>query len=106
MASDPTSISDCLKQGVLASIVKKARLIAALEKEFEAYLPKSVWAHCTIMNLRHETLVIAVDSAAWSMRIRQLTPGILENCAKITGLDGMREIKKIQCLVRMPCEAK
>ena len=93
--NEPKSIIRCLKAPPLQFIVRKANQIAVLEKLLNEILPKKIASHCHVMNIFNETLLLQLDSAAFAVRVRYLTPTLLEqlNQKKV-------KITVIRCCIR------
>ncbi|RRQ22517.1 DUF721 domain-containing protein [Thiohalobacter thiocyanaticus] len=54
---------------------------AALEQRLLAQLPAPLQAHCRLGQIRNNTLILIVDSAAWATRLRFLTPQLIKQFA-------------------------
>lgn len=68
---------DLLKNGKLGNILKKAQLLS----QWQTYLVEidpELAQHCQVANLREAELIIEVNSAAWGMRLKFLTPELLK----------------------------
>lgn len=76
--SEPKSIIFCLKSPSLKAIVEKANRIAILKKLLNEILPKELSSRCHVTNISNGTLLLQLDSAAFSVRVRYLIPTLLE----------------------------
>ena len=76
--NEPKSVIHCLNSPPLQFIVKKTNQIAILGKLLNEILPRALAAHCHVMNVSSGTLLLQLDSAAFSIRVRYLTPILLE----------------------------
>ncbi|WP_039669605.1 DciA family protein [Coxiella burnetii] len=92
---DPKRISHCFQSGTLRTIAQKANQIATLEKLLARFLPQELVPHCHVMNITGNTLILQLDSGAVAMRVRYLTPSLLEQLAQQEV-----QLAAIQCHVR------
>ena len=76
-----------LLEQVAAKAIGHARTLQQLERLVRAALPADLAAHCSVMNLKKETLVLATDSPAWAARLRFAVPGL---------------VKQLQCQLSTP----
>ena len=51
-------------------LIERARKLQRLEQAVLGLLPEDVAAHCRVMNLKNEILVLAAPSSAWAARLR------------------------------------
>ena len=58
--------------------LERARKLRRLEQAVRGLLPQDVAAHCSVMNLKSETLVLCTPSSAWAARLRFTVPGLLK----------------------------
>ena len=71
------SCSDLLEQAHLP-IIERARKLARLEQAVHQTLPTELAAHCKVLNLRNETLVLSTSSPAWAGRLRFVAPDLIK----------------------------
>ena len=57
-------------------MLERARKLQRLEQAVVGLLPQDVAAHCSVMNLKNETLVLVAPSSAWAARLRFAVPGL------------------------------
>ena len=74
---DPKPMGQLLTGNSLKHLVSKAKQITAADEALQAFLPGDLAAHCHVMNITENALVIKVDSAAWATQLRYLTPDLL-----------------------------
>jgi len=72
--------SRCAKifQKAKLPLLERARSLQRLEQAVLGVLPESLAAHCSVMNLKRETLVLGVRSSAWAARLRFAAPELLK----------------------------
>jgi len=68
--TDPKKLDDILNTGSLSNILKKARILEALNAALTRHLSATLCVHCQVMNFKGSILVIGVDNAAWLTRLR------------------------------------
>ncbi len=59
-------------------VLERARSLQRLERAVLGVLPQDMAAHCSVMNLKKETLVLGVRSPAWASRLRFAAPRLLK----------------------------
>ena len=93
--------SDLAKQanGVLQRLHARSRMLRALDEALRRQLGSPLDRHCQLANLRADTVVLHVDSPAWSTRVRFLTPQLLEFFRHQRDSAGVSQIKIV---VRLP----
>lgn len=75
--SDLVPIQTIVGSSALASLLVKARQLQAMQRTLQPLLPLELQPHCQVANTRDQTLILAVDSAAWGMRLQFLYPQLL-----------------------------
>ena len=58
----------------LRRLLDYARGIEEWNSRFQHMLPEPLSKHCSVANLRHQQLIVTVDSPAWGTRLRMLIP--------------------------------
>ena len=71
------SCSHILKQAALP-ILERARKLARFEQAVLRLLPADLGAHCRVLNLKNEILVLATTTPAWAVRLRFAAPELLK----------------------------
>ena len=71
------SCSHILKQAALP-ILERARKLARFEQAVLRLLPADLGAHCKVLNLKNEILVLATTTPAWAGRLRFAAPELLK----------------------------
>lgn len=92
---NPKSITYCFKTGSLKFFFQKANQIIVLGKILENLLPSEIIPYCQVMNVSRQTLILQLDNATWAMRVRYLTPNLIEAFSQ-----QKMSITSIQCRVR------
>jgi len=59
-------------------LLERARKLQRLEQAVVGLLPQDVAAHCKVMNLKNEILVLAAPSSAWAARLRYAGPELVK----------------------------
>ncbi len=71
------SCSHILEQASLP-ILERARKLARFEQAVLGLLPADLGAHCRVLNLKNEILVLATTTPAWAGRLRFAVPELLK----------------------------
>jgi hypothetical protein len=59
-------------------LLERARKLQRLEQAVRGLLPEDVAAHCRVMNLKNEILVVAAPSSTWAARLRFAGPELVK----------------------------
>jgi len=59
-------------------LLERARKLQRLEQAVLGLLPENLAAHCSVMNLKNEILVLAAPSSAWAARLRFAGPELVK----------------------------
>lgn len=76
--SDPLKPLFTGLEGQLEALARKAAAVDTLASAVRAALPEPLRAHVVTAARRGEDLVVIVDSAAWSARVRYAAPRLRE----------------------------
>ena len=77
-------------------LLERARKLSRLERTVLELLPVELAAHCKVLNLKSEILVLAVPSPAWAGRLRFATPELIKLLKHRLALDVRTIELKIQ----------
>jgi len=58
-------------------LLERARSLQRLEQAVLGLLPENLAAHCRVINLKKEILILAVPSSAWAARLRFAGPELV-----------------------------
>jgi hypothetical protein len=67
-----------LLHGAKLPLLERARKLQRLERAVLGLLPDNLAAHCRVMNLKNEILVLAAPSSAWAARLRFAGPELAQ----------------------------
>ena len=84
---------------VVRRLHARARVLGALDEALGRELGSPLNTHCRLANVRADTVVLHVDSPAWSTRVRFLTPRLLEFFRAQRDSAGVNQVKVV---VRLP----
>jgi len=87
-------IGSCAQSGLIA----QARLLMALEQQLRRVLPAQLQAHCRLLAVNGQTLVLAADSPAWAVRLRFHTYQLVKQLT----LPRTMKLRTIRIRVRPP----
>ncbi len=90
-----SSCSQILAQAKLP-MLERARKLSRLERVVLQCLPAELGAHCKVLNLKNEILVVAIASPAWAGRLRFAAPELLKQLRCQFSLNVTRVELKIQ----------
>src|SRR5699024_11407578 len=65
-----------------AEVVATARLLLGIEHSARQVLPPALASHCQVAKIDNDTVTLAVPSAAYAARLRQLGPRIVNRLNK------------------------
>jgi len=68
-------------------LLKRARSLQRLEQAVLRLLPKDLVAHCSVMNLKREILILGVRSSTWAARLRFAAPELIKQLQCQLSLD-------------------
>jgi hypothetical protein len=68
-------------------LVERARKLQRLERAVQGLLADNLAAHCRVMNLKNEILVLAAPSSAWAARLRFAGPELVKQLKDRFALD-------------------
>lgn len=92
--NDPIPVQKVLNaQNTLKSLLNKANTLRTIEQQLQKLLPKEISAHCQVMNLTNNTLVLGVDSAAWATTLRFIEKELLNQLRLLDVLKNLKGIK-------------
>jgi hypothetical protein len=89
------SCSQLLDQARLP-LLERARKLSRFEQAVLPLLPADLAAHCKVLNLKSEILVLATPSPAWAGRLRFAVPELIKQLKRELGLDVRKVELKIQ----------
>lgn len=89
------SCSQILEQAGLP-VLERARKLSRLEKAVRQLLPAELAAHCKVLNLKNEILVLATPSPAWSGRLRFASADLMQQLQRRYAL----EIRQVELKVQ------
>ncbi|MEP1742115.1 MAG: DUF721 domain-containing protein [Kangiellaceae bacterium] len=77
----PNAVDNLLDQpqGSVKALLDRLTKIQTIDKKLHDYLDPAIAKHCRVANIRKSTLVLAVDSPAWSNKIRFTIPELLSH---------------------------
>jgi len=76
--SNPLQINNLLGRSQYSRLVSQTRILTALETLLQQLLPEPLKAHCHLLAIRDETLVLAADSPVWAARLRFHAPQLVK----------------------------
>ena len=76
--NNPLQINNLLGRSQYSCLVSQTRILVALETLLQELLPEPLKAHCHLLAIREEILVLAADSPVWAARLRFHTPQLVK----------------------------
>jgi hypothetical protein len=76
--NNPLQIRKLLAGSQYSRLISQARTLIVLEAALQELLPESLKAHCQLLAVRDETLVLAADSPVWAARLRFHAPQLVK----------------------------
>jgi len=77
----------------LSALIEHARRFEALEALVRSWLPATLAPHVGVANLREDTLILSVKSAAWATKLRYEVPTLLAAARRHAPTRDVRDIK-------------
>ncbi len=77
----------------LAALVERTRRLAAIETLVRTWLPAALAPQVGVANLREDTLVLSVKSAAWATKLRYEVPAVLAAAKRHEATRAVRDVK-------------
>lgn len=68
--NNPSRIGKVISGSPHAKLLLRARVLMALDAQLHELLPAPLNEHCSVLNFRDTTLVLAADSPVWAARLR------------------------------------
>ncbi len=81
-------------KGDIQFLMHRLTTIMALKKQLTQFLSKDIAEHSRVINLRNNTLVIAVTSAVWANKLRFKLPDLLSDFRN-AGYSGLSKIEVV-----------
>jgi hypothetical protein len=91
------SCSQLLDQARLP-LLERARKLSRFERAVLQLLPVELAAHCKVLNLKSEILVLATPSPAWAGRLRFAAPDLIERLKREFAVD----IRQVELRIQPP----
>lgn len=68
--NNPLQVKKLLGGSQYSRLVSRARALVGLNALVQELLPETLKAHCRVLSVRDETLVLAADSPVWAARLK------------------------------------
>jgi hypothetical protein len=68
--NNPLQVKKLLGGSQYSRLVNRARALVGLNALVQELLPETLKAHCRVLSVRDETLVLAADSPVWAARLK------------------------------------
>jgi len=78
MSQKPATSCSKLLEKAAFPMLERARKLSRLEKALHGLLPDNLAAHCKVMNLKREILILGTDSSTWATHLRFAAPGLIK----------------------------
>jgi hypothetical protein len=96
--NNPLQIRKLLVGSQYSRLISQARSLMGLEALLQELLPESLRAHCHLLAIREETLVLAADSPVWAARLRFHAPQLVKQLS----LNQTVKLRTVRIRVRPP----
>jgi hypothetical protein len=104
--SKPRAITELLADhftGPLEMTIRRGKKLQQLSRFIQSTLDPEMAAHCQLLNLRNESLIMACDSTVWATRLRYHIPSLLLSLQQQTELGGVVDIQiRVRPVVHSP----
>ena len=95
-SSKPFQVGKLLDGSEASRLLSRARALGELDALVRELIPAPLNAHCRVMSMRDDTLIVSADSAAWAARLRYQSPYLVK---QLTGLSSVK-LRTVQVRVR------
>ncbi len=95
------SLAQLAGSGDLGSLVERARLLDALDRQLRQSLPEPLRQQCRLANVRADRLVFLVSSPVWSAKLRMYADTLL-GAAAACGLEAASLTVKVATMQPVP----
>jgi hypothetical protein len=96
--NNPLRINNLLGRSQYSRLVSQTRILIATESLLQELLPDPLKAHCHLLAIREETLVLAADSPVWAARLRFHAPQLVKQLKRSQTV----KLRTIRIRVRPP----
>jgi hypothetical protein len=96
--NNPLQIRKLLVGSQYSRLVSQARNLMALETLLQELLPEPLRAHCRLLAIREDTLVLAADSPVWAARLRFHAPQLVKQLS----ISQTMKLRTVRIRVRPP----
>ena len=95
-ASKAFKIGNLLDRSAASRLLSRARALGELNALVHELIPSPLNGHCRVLSVRDDTLVVAVDSAAWAARLRYQSSELVKQLAGLSSV----KLRTVQVRVR------
>ena len=96
--NNPLQVRKLLAGSQYSRLVYQARTLMALDALLQQLLPDPLKAHCRVLAVREESLVLAADSPVWAARLRFHAPQLVKQLRHLETV----KLRTIRIRVRPP----
>ena len=96
--NNPLQIRKLLVGSQYSRLISRARTLMVMDALLQEQLPASLKAHCRLLAIRDETLVLAADSPVWAARLRFHAPQLVKQLS----LSQTVKLRTVRIRVRPP----
>jgi hypothetical protein len=95
-SNKPFQIGKLLERSEISRLLSRARAFGELDALVQELIPSPLNAHCRVLAVRDDILVVAADSPVWAARLRYQSPQLVKQLSGVSSV----KIRTVQVRVR------
>jgi len=95
-SNKPFQIGSLLERSEISRLLSRARALGELDAQVHELIPPPLNAHCRVLAVRDDTLVVAADSPVWAARLRYQSSQLVKQLSGISSV----KLRTVQVRVR------
>jgi hypothetical protein len=97
-SNKPFQIGNLLERSEISRLLSRARALGELDALVHGLIPSPLNAHCRVLAVRDDTLVVAADSPVWAARLRYQSSLLVKQLSGVSSV----KLRTVQVRVRAP----
>jgi len=95
-SNKPFQIGSLLERSEISRLLSRARALGELDAQVHELIPPPLNAHCRVLAVRDDTLVVAADSPVWAARLRYQSSQLVKQLSGVSSV----KLRTVQVRVR------
>jgi hypothetical protein len=97
-SNKPFRIGSLLERSEISRLLSRARALGELDALVHELIPSPLNAHCRVLAVRDDTLIVAADSPVWAARLRYQSAQLVKQLSGVSSV----KLRTVQVRVRAP----